>query len=426
VEEFLLIHRRSRNWLFILVSLLVLAALFLLTRLNHIYIQTNPGGGQTFIVQWVSLRGFLIDNISPYSQESANLAQRMVYGRLARPGEDQLRFISPLYSAVIFFPIALIRDIDMARAVWMTILEVSLLLLAYFSMRLANWRPGLVGLVLFLLFAVFWFHSLQPVIEGDPIILVALMMVGALIAIRNGADELAGLLLALATIKLNVVLLPLLLILLWAGAHRRWTIVWWTGGTTLLLSAIAALLQPNWILQNAWQIVSFESNAPPGNIHAVLVELLPEMGNRLGWAVMAVVALIVAVEWFMLRRAEFRGFLWVVYLTMTASMWLGPYTDPGNYVLMLPVLVLIFALWEERWRRGGRILSIAAMVLLFGGIWWLYLSNTGLVFNRNLELAFFFPLPIFLVLVLYWVRWWAVRPPMWFDLIYEQENPGHI
>jgi hypothetical protein len=51
----------------------------------------------------------------------------MVYGRLAQPGEDQMRFISPLYSAVIFFPIALIPDIDMARAVWMTILEVALL-----------------------------------------------------------------------------------------------------------------------------------------------------------------------------------------------------------------------------------------------------------------------------------------------------------
>jgi hypothetical protein len=426
VEEYLLIHRRSRNWLFILVSLLVLAAIFFLTRLNHTFIQNNPGGGQSFIVQWVSLRGFLIDSISPYSQESVNQAQRLVYGRLAQPGEDQMRFISPLYSAVIFFPIALIPDIDMARAVWMTILEVALLLLAYFSIRLVNWRPGLVGMVLFFLFAVFWFHSFQPLIEGDPIILVALMLVGALIAIRNGADELAGLLLALTTIRLNVILLPLLFILLWAGAHRRSTILWWMGGTTLLLSAIAALLQPNWILQNAWQIISFESNAPPGNIRTVLIELLPEMGNRVGWAVMAVVAVIVAVEWFILRRAEFRGFLWAIYLTIVASMWLGPYTDPGNYILILPVLVLIFAMWEERWRRGGSIISIGAMILLFGGIWWLYLSNNGFLFERSLELVFFFPLPILLVIVLYWVRWWAVRPPMWFDLIYEQENPGQL
>jgi hypothetical protein len=383
-EEFYLIHRRSRNWLFILVSLLVLGALFLLTRANQAYIQNNSGGGQSFVVQWVSLRGFLLDGVSPYSQESVNRTQREVYGRLARAGEDPLRFVSPLYSAVIFFPIALISDIEMARAVWMTVLEVALLLLAYFSIRLVNWRPGLAGLILFFLFAVFWFHSLQPLIEGDAIILVALMLVGGLIAIRNGSDELAGLLLGLATIKVNVILLPLVFILLWAVGHRRWTIVWWTGGTTLLLGSIAALLLPDWILQNAWQVIAFQGNAPPGTIRAVLIELLPEVGNRLGWAFMVVLAIIMAVEWFLLRRAEFRGFVWTVCLTLVLSLWLGPYTDPGNYVLALPVLVLVFSMWEERWRRGGRVISVAAMLLLFGGIWSLHFSNGG-EFGRTLQ-----------------------------------------
>jgi hypothetical protein len=56
--------------------------------------------------------------------------------------------------------------------------------------------PGWIGSVSFIRrFLVPLVCSL--LIEGDPIILVALMMVGALIAIRNGADELAGLLLAL-------------------------------------------------------------------------------------------------------------------------------------------------------------------------------------------------------------------------------------
>jgi hypothetical protein len=80
-----------------------------------------------------------------------------------------------------------------------------------------------------LLFSVFWFHALHPLIEGDPIVLIALMLVGALIAIQNGSDELAGLLLALMTIKISVVLLPLVFILLWAAGHRRWTILGWTG-----------------------------------------------------------------------------------------------------------------------------------------------------------------------------------------------------
>jgi hypothetical protein len=56
----------------------------------------------------------------------------------------------------------------------------------------------------------------------------------------------------------------------------------------------------------------------------------------------------------------------------------------------------------------------------------MYLPAAGWEFSRIIAPAFFFPLPILLLIVLYWVRWWAVRPPMWFDLIYERENPGDI
>jgi len=421
-----LIGRRNRNWLFIIATLLVMGVLFLLTRVNLAYLQQNPVGGQTFVIQWVSLRGFLTEGISPYSQEVMQRTQREVYGRIARPGEDQLRFISPLYAALVFFPFALIPDMLLARALWMTLLEAALLLLAYISIRLAGWRPGLSGWIVCFLFAVFWLHSFQPLMEGDPIILVALMLAGALLAIGNESDELAGLLLALATINFYAILLPVAFILFWAGAHRRWTIVGWTGGTMLLLGAIAALLLPDWILQNTWQMVAYLNNPPPGNIRAVLIELLPDMGNRLGYAIMGIFGLLVVIEWIILRRAEFRGFLWMVYLTIAASLWLGPLTEPGNYIVAFPALPMVFALWEERWRRMGRAISFITMVILFFGLWALYLPNAGWQFSPSFDLAFYFPLPIFLLFVLYWVRWWALNPPMWFDVIYQRENPGRI
>jgi hypothetical protein len=344
---------------------------------------------------------------------------------LARSGEDQLRFIMPLYSTVVFFPFALIADMELAQALWMTFLEASLILLAYFSIRLVNWRPGLTSGILFFLFSLFWFHSFQPLLEGDSIILVALMIVGALVAIRNGTDELAGLLLGFATIQITSILFPLIFILLWAAGRKRWTIVGWVSGTVVLLSAIAALLLPNWIMQNIWQFISYLGEGEPGNIRAVLIGLNPELGGRIGYALMAVLAIVVIAEWIFLRNAEFRGFLWAVFLTITAGLWIGPVTDPGNFILALPALPLVFSLWEERW-RFGRFISIIAMLALFAGLWGLYLPSAGWEFSRSLALTFFFPLPIFLLIVLYWVRWWAVRPEMWFDLIYQRENPGRL
>lgn len=419
-----MIDRRNRNGLFILVSLLVLGVLFVFTWINLGYIRSNPGGGQSFLVHWISLRGFLLEGVSPYSQEANQLTQREVYGRLARPGEDQLQFLSPVYVTVVFFPFALIPDVHLARALWMTLLQAALLLMAYFSARLANWRPGLILWVVYLLFVVFWFHSFQPLIEGDPIILVALMLTGVLVAVRNETDELAGLLLALATILFWAVLLPFMVIFVSALVHQRRTIVGWTIGTMVLLGATGALLQPDWILQNIWQIVAYMNNPPPGNIRAVLMELLPGMGDRLGYAALAFFAALVILEWVRLRKTEFRGFLWLICLTITVGLWLGPVTDAGNFILALPALPLVFAILEERWRRSGKAISFILMLILFAGLWGMYISNTGWVFARYFDLALFFPLPLFLLIVLYWVRWWAVRPAMWFDMIYQRENPG--
>ena len=69
----------------------------------------------------------------------------MVYGRAALPGEHELRVAYPFYSAILFFPFALIQEFDVARAVWMTILEIGLISLTLVSIQLTTWRPKIMG-----------------------------------------------------------------------------------------------------------------------------------------------------------------------------------------------------------------------------------------------------------------------------------------
>lgn len=403
----------------LLISVVALVVLALLTWGNYRFAQENPGGND-FLVHWVGTRSLVTEGLNPYSDAVALKIQTMAYGRAAQPGEHELRVAYPLYSVIVFLPYALIGDFTLARAVWMTVLEAGLLLLTLLSLRLVNWRISPLMLVLLLVYSLFWYHGLRPLINGNAVILVALALVGGLLAIRSGADELAGVLFALTTIKPQVVLLVLAFVALWALSRGRMRIVWWMVGTVVLLSASAALLIPDWIVHNLREVIRYPSYNPPGTPRAAFIEWWPAWGSRLGWVLTGLMAILLLIEWWSNRKAEFRGFLWTVCLTLAAAQWVGIQTDPGNFIVLFPAIVLVFSQLSDRWKVGGWVFVILCLLILFAGIWALFLNTVtpGQGTQPVQSAVMFFPLPAFLLITLYWVRWWTVQPPtVWYDML---------
>ena len=208
--------RRSNLLVMILLVVFGIGALVALTWGNHTYAGQNPGGND-FLVHWEGTRALLKDGISPYSDETAVRIQTLAYGRPAQPGEHELRVAYPLYSIIFFAPFALIDNYLMARAVWMTLLEVGLIALVFLSLRLASWKPAPVLLALLLLFSLFWYHGLRSLVNGNAVILVAVGLVAGLLALRAGSEELAGVLFAFTTIKPQVVVLVLAFVCIWGA-----------------------------------------------------------------------------------------------------------------------------------------------------------------------------------------------------------------
>lgn len=389
--------------------LLILVTLILITWANYSFAKENPGGND-FLVHWVGTRALLVDGLSPYSDEVAERIQTMAYGRPAQPGEHELRVAYPLYSALIFLPYAFIGDYVLARALWMTTLEVALIGLVILSLRLTRWKIKKWLLILLLLFSIFWYHSFRPLINGNAVILLALFLAAAIIALNSGKDELAGVLLAFSTIKPHLVLLPIICILIWTIASRRWRILLWLLITILFLSVSAALLVPDWILQNLREVLRYTSYNPPGTLGAVFELWLPATGRGLGWAVSGVLGILLLIEWFMVRGKDFRWFLWTICLTLVVSQWIGIQTDPGNFIILFLPLILVYAIWIERWGNTGNLLSAGVILLLLVGPWALFLQTVTYADQPMQHPVMFFPLPIFLLVTLYWVRWWAIRP----------------
>jgi hypothetical protein len=148
----------ERYWFILFV--LLLAVLSGVAWGNYRFVEANPGGND-FLVHWEGTRSLLVDGLSPYSDEVALRIQKLAYGRPARPGEHELRVAYPLYAEAFFLPFAFISDFNVARAAWMTVLEGCLVALAFFSLRLTEWKPGILILTAFLIFSIFWYHGLR-------------------------------------------------------------------------------------------------------------------------------------------------------------------------------------------------------------------------------------------------------------------------
>ena len=397
----------NRFWY--LSAILIIGVLVLVTWANYDFAQQNTGGND-FLVHWVGTRAIFVDGLSPYSDAVAERIQTLAYGRPALPGEHELRVAYPMYSALVFLPFALISDYELARALWMTTLEAALIGLAFLSLKLTRWKMSIWLLPFFLIFSIFWYHSLRPLINGNAVILVALALVAAFAALKTGKDELAGVLLAFSTIKPHLVILPIIFFLIWTISFGRWRTLGWMLISLVLLSISAALFVPDWPLQNLREILAYSSYNPPGTPGAAFETWLPAAGRRLGWALSALMGLILVTEWVFVRRRELRWFLWTGCLTLVISQWIGIQTDPGNFILLFFPLVLVISMWVERWGRAGSVLTAITLFLLFIVPWVIFLQTVTYGNQPLQHPIMFFPLPLFLLITLYWVRWWAINP----------------
>jgi len=249
---------------------------------------------------------------------------------------------------------------------------------------------------------------MRPLINGNVVILIAAFLVAGFMALKSGAEELAGVLFAFATIKPQVVVLVLTFVVFWGMNNRRWRMVGWLVGSVFLLSISASLIFPDWLLQNLREVIRYAGFGTPATPSDAFELWWPAFGERLGYALSGLMLIILLIEWRAARKADLRGFLWTAFLTLTISQWIGIPTDPGNFVVLFPALVLVLGLFAERWNQGAVILTAASLVLLMGGLWWIFLAT---VENTQQSPVMFFPLPAVMLVLLYWVRWWAVTPP---------------
>ncbi len=393
-------------WIQTVTVLAVLIVLVALTIANFRFSEELPGGND-FLGRWVGARFWVQEGISPYDPQVGRESQQLIYGRAAdrEAGEDIQDFLYPFPAMIFFAPFGAL-PYTLARAIWMTILEVSLPILAMIGIAIADWKPRRAVLISLLLFSVLWYHGTRAVIVGQFAVIEALLMAGALLAIKRGSDPLAGILLGLSIAKPQMAVLLIPFVFLWAGWARRWLIVAWGVGTIAGLLAVSVLLIPDWPVMWLLQLLEHPSYTVIGPPVEIIADAFPSMSGVIAVAIGGALTLYLFWEWAKAVGKTDRWFQWTAALTIVVTNLVAFRTATTNYVVLLPALCLVFAALAERWGAKGDVVILLAMAAILFGTWALFLATV----EGNLEHPIMYiPLPILTLLGLWWARWWAVR-----------------
>jgi hypothetical protein len=413
--------RKSHNRLtprdvgFLLIAgIIIILVLYGLVIGNYYLANLLPDGGEFQLLRSGG-RSFLFDRIEPYSGSIPARVQELVYGGPAVSGEDLYILDVPFHLLLLFFPLALIPDPLMARAFWMALSEVALAGFIYFNFRLIERKIPVVFIILLSVTSFTSLYAYRAFLEGSSTILLGFAYAGILLSLNAGLDELAGALMVLSSIQLEIGGPFLFFVALWAFWGRRWQVFAGAGMLAFILFALSFFLYPGWILpflRAAWNSfrVGYEFS-----MHEILSNLWPQIGSTLGWIMTAIIIVTLVYEW-RAARNNFNRLVWAGCLTFALTPLLGYHFELDQLVpLTLPVMLIVI-ISRERWLKLGNGIAILLVILYFGAPWVLFTLGVPEGFGFQKEETLFLIWPIFTSLGLYWVRWWMIRPPRtWLD-----------
>lgn len=289
-----------------------------------------------FHSSWVGLRAMLRDGADPYSDEVLLAIQKQIYGRPARPNEDQVAFAYPLHVIVVVGPLALL-PLSIAQALWLSLLEASLLTFIVIAPRAVGWRPPTWLLALTVLFTLASYSNAWAIMLGQISIVVAAFVALAWWGLRTGRWRLAGTCLALATIKPQIPFLLVPGLLAWAVYRRRWRLV----VTFVVVFGALILLPVLWL--PAWPL-SWLAAADRYFDYTIFKPPLVMLA-RSAWLARAIAALLLiwtASRWWRTPEREGAAFDWALGMLIVVSALIAPRTSHVNQLVLLLPLFFIF------------------------------------------------------------------------------------
>ncbi len=355
--------------------------------------------------RWLGARELLLHGRDPYSSTVTREIQRGFYGRPldpARPSDpkDQEGFAYPLYvifvlAPTIGFSFAIVQRVAFWVLLALTIATVPLWL------RALGWRPPLWASASMVILTVGSLPVMQGLKLQQMTLLVIALVAAAMALLVSDRPEIAGVLLALATIKPQLMWLLLLWLVIWTvGEWRRrsrWLLSFLV--TMALLLAASEWYMPRWIPHFFRALQEYRNYTDAASM---LDKMVPAPW---GWLLgLVTVTSTLVVCWknrrFEPQNREFATTTALV-LAVTVIVTIASNYALYNQILLLPAVLILarerYSIWNRN-RLSRTTLSFTAIFLL-----WPWTTNVVLA-------ALSFVLPLNVVQRAWAVPFWTVLP----------------
>ena len=399
------LKKTANVWLPVLIILALVGATFVNLRLASTFQLQDD-----FAPRWVAAREWMQTGASPYSDST----HKATLGLLDEIGYDpaslsQGRFVDPVWYVLFYLPISFV-PYPFARAIWMSLVEISLVLSVFLSIRLAGLKLSIPELLLvsFLVLVFYpFFKSILTVSVTAPFVFLTLL---AVTLAREHQGTMAGLLFALAVWMVPLSFFLVILFMIWLGARRDGSLAKIFFSSLGFFIVVSLILFPGWIAEwFATYLRLFPDFSWVRTPLMVVGELFPGASVQIAITLSLVLMIMMLVEWYGIGQREGRGFHWKLMLTFNL-LYLFNLTSEGIYLLwLLAPLFSVYKYLIEKWRVSGRIISwVTYLALIF--IHWRRFQITQNWLPEESSLVILL-LPMLTLFGLQWFRWWATVSP---------------
>jgi len=328
--------------------------------------------------RWLGSRELLLHHRNPYRPDITREIQVGYYGRTLdanRPGDpkDQQAFAYPAYVAFLLAPTVTL-PFERVRTGFGWLLAALTAASVWLWLRALRWRPSTTGMAVVLILSFGSFPVIQGLRLQQLSLLVAVFLATAAVLLLRGQSFLAGVVLALATIKPQLVAPLLLCLFLWVAADwaERRRLMGGFAVTMAVLIGGAEFLLPGWIADFRGAMRDYYHYA--GGQSALDLLLSPTWGRP---AAMVVVCVLLW-TWWRFRRTDSRpqDLALLFTLTLAVTLIVIPTFASYNQVLLLPALFVLLGERHKLWKRGSW--SRAVCLLVLGVLGWPWLGSASL------------------------------------------------
>ena len=215
-----------------------------------------------------------------------------------------------------------------------------------------EWRVSGTALAVWILLTLSCFPAIQGIKLQQLSVLVAALIAAFMYALSRRYFVLAGILLAIATIKPQLVALPLLWLCIWVlGDLRARQRAMWSFAISLAVLVIAGqFLLPGWIHEFRAALAAYYQYTGGGK--SVLDVALTPLWGR---AVSAILVCLLAMVTWQVRRSGERApeFQWSFSLALAITLAVIPMFAPYNQLLLLPALMVIARSVHGLWAKNN-------------------------------------------------------------------------